>query len=131
MKFNSYSFKRLFSPASKFLLGIGLAGSLAGCQWGDEITSLVQPNPDDFLVLFSDTSTVSISTVRLDSVMTGSASRMLVGSFDDPFFGKMQAATFFQTAPQGAITVPTDAVYDSLVLSLKYDLEFTVKARLK
>ena len=121
MKFNSYSFKRLFSPASKFLLGIGLAGSLAGCQWGDEITSLVQPNPDDFLVLFSDTSTVSISTVRMDSVMTGSASRMLVGSFDDPFFGKMQAATFFQTAPQGAITVPTDAVYDSLVLSLKYE----------
>jgi hypothetical protein len=121
MKFNSYSFKRLFSPASKFLLYIGLAGSLAACQWGDEITSLVQPNPDDFLVLFSDTSTVSIATVKMDSVMSASVDRMLVGRYDDPFFGKMHASTFFQTALSSAVTLPQDAIYDSLVLSMKYE----------
>ena len=52
MKFNSYSFKRIFSQASKLLVFFGLVTSLVSCQWGDEIESLVQPNPDDFLVLF-------------------------------------------------------------------------------
>lgn len=120
MKFNSYSFKRFFSPASRLLVFFGLAASLAACQWGDEIESLVQPNPDNFLVLFSDTSTVTTSIVNFDSVMTGSASRALVGRFEDPYFGKMAASFFIQPSLDQALTVPEEAAYDSLVLSLPY-----------
>ncbi|WP_192579142.1 DUF4270 family protein [Dyadobacter aurulentus] len=89
--------------------------------WGDEIESPVQPDQDDFAVLFSDTSTVQLSTVITDSVMTGSATRMLIGRYVDPYFGKLQASTFFQPGTQNAITVPEQAVYDSLVVSMYFD----------
>jgi hypothetical protein len=121
MKFNSYSFKRFCSPASKFLVYIGLATAVAGCQWGDEIESLVQSNPDNFQVLFSDTSTVITSTVIYDSVMTGGPSRLLLGRYVDPYFGPVQATTFIQPTLSSSFSLPDGAVYDSLVLSLHYE----------
>jgi hypothetical protein len=121
MKFNSYSFKRFFSPASKLLVYIGLATAVAGCQWGDEVESLVQTNPDNFQVLFSDTSTVLTSTVIYDSVMTGGPSRLLLGRYVDPLFGPVQATTFIQPTLLNSISLPDGAVYDSLVLSLHYE----------
>ncbi len=93
---------------------------MAACQWGDEIESLVQPNPDDFLVLFSDTSTVTLSTVQYDSLMTGSSERILVGRFDDPYFGRMQTSFSIQPTIESSVSVPDEAVYDSLVLYLPY-----------
>ncbi|WP_229211984.1 DUF4270 family protein [Dyadobacter arcticus] len=94
---------------------------MMACEWGDQIKSLVQPNPDDFAVLFSDTATVQLSTVLTDSSFTGAPSRLLVGRYIDPYFGKIQTASFFQPTTQTAITVPVAAEYDSLVLSLTYD----------
>ena len=52
MKFKSYSFGGS-SIVYKLLVIIGFALSLSACQWGDEIESLAQPNPDDFAVLLS------------------------------------------------------------------------------
>jgi hypothetical protein len=121
MKFNLYSFKRFFSPASKFLIYIGLATAVAGCQWGDEIESLVQSNPDNFQVLFSDTSTVITSTVIYDSVMTGGPSRLLLGRYVDPYLGPVKATTFIQPGLSSPLSLPDGAVYDSLVLSLHYE----------
>jgi hypothetical protein len=121
MKFNSYSFGEFFRPASKFLVFIFLAASVAGCQWGDEVKTLVQPNPDNFMVLFSDTSTVTTSTVRYDSVMTGGPGRMLIGRYSDPYFGIMHATTFIQPTLQSSLTIPDGAIYDSLVLSMRYE----------
>jgi hypothetical protein len=121
MKFLQFSCKGP-STAYKLLFIIGFSFSLAGCQWGDQIESLVQPNPDDFAVSFNDTTTVQLSTVLTDSVMTGAQSRLLVGRFIDPYFGKIQATTFFQPTTQMGVTIPDNAQYDSLVLSLTYDL---------
>jgi hypothetical protein len=118
MKFNS-NFKRLLSPACKSLVFIGLVSIFGGCQWGDQIESLIQPNPDDFLVLYSDTSTVDISTTKFDSIMTGAPGRMLVGRFLDPYFGEVRATTFMQPTHQG-FTLPDAAEYDSLVLLIPY-----------
>jgi len=121
MKFISFCFKS-FSPAvKKFLVIIGLSTSLAACQWGDEVVSLVQPNPDDFAALFSDSTTVRLSTVAADSIMTGSASRLFVGRLSDPYFGIMRASSFFQPTLNGAVSLSEQAVYDSLTLSLQYD----------
>ena len=121
MKFTHYSFKGLFSPVSSLLAGLYLCVSLSGCQSGDEINALEQTNPDDFLVLFSDTTTVKLSTVAWDSTMTGGAARMLVGRYVDPFFGKMHSTAFFQPTLVNSFTLPEKAVYDSLVLKLPYD----------
>ncbi|WP_170916741.1 DUF4270 family protein [Dyadobacter psychrophilus] len=101
---------------------MGVATSFAGCEpSGDEIEAIVQPNVDDFAVQFSDTSTVTLSTLAADSVMTGGPSRLLVGRNIDPYLGKYQATAFFQPTIDNAIVVPQLAVYDSLTLSLKYD----------
>ncbi|WP_221391299.1 DUF4270 family protein [Dyadobacter sp. NIV53] len=94
---------------------------MASCQWGDEIVSLVQPNPDDFTALFTDTTTVKLSIVAPDSVMTGSSSRIFVGRFADPYMGKMHAASFFQPTLDAAVSLAETAVYDSLILALRYD----------
>ncbi|WP_158281264.1 DUF4270 family protein [Dyadobacter jejuensis] len=91
------------------------------CQWGDEIVSLVQPNPDDFAVLYSDTSTVQFSTVVYDSLMTGGVDRLIVGQYNDPYLGAVTAQGFTQPELQGSITLPDDAVYDSLDVFLNYD----------
>jgi hypothetical protein len=121
MKFKSYSLMRGSSTVHKLLVVIGFAFSLASCEWGDQIESLVQPSPDDFAVSFTDTVTVQLSTVGSDSLMTGAPSRMLVGSYTDPFFGKVRTRNFFQPHPESGISIVQDAEYDSLILSLKYD----------
>ena len=123
MKFISYYFNTYSPAVSKFLVATVFAVSFVSCQWGDQVDALVQPNPDEFAALFSDTSSVVLSTVATDSMMTGSQSRHLVGRYTDPFFGKMHATSNIQVGltNTGAISVPETAVYDSLALSLRYD----------
>lgn len=120
MKFKSYSL-RGSSTVHKLLVVIGFAFSLASCEWGDQVESLVQPNPDDFAVLYTDTVTVQLSTVGSDSLMTGGPARLLVGSYTDPYFGKVRTLNFFQPEAENGISVAKDAEYDSLMLSLRYD----------
>lgn len=121
MKFTSYFSKRVFPRVSSLLVGLYLCMSMSGCQWGDEIVSLDPQNPDNFLVLYSDTSLVQLSTVAMDSVMTGAADRMLVGRYKDPYFGEMNAAAFFQPTFVSALSLPDLAIYDSLVFKTPYD----------
>lgn len=121
MKFNSHILKKS-STVFILLIIFGVTALLSGCnRYEDEIEAIVQPNVDDFTVLFSDTSTVSLSTIKTDSVMTGGPSRLLVGRYIDPYLGKYQASAFFQPTIETAIVVPDLAVYDSLTLSLAYD----------
>lgn len=122
MKFISRCLKTLSPAVPKLLLLTGLTISFASCQSGDEITALVQPNQDDVTAQFTDSNTVVISTMVMDSMMTGSTSRLLVGRYTDPVFGKMYSIPFFQFGyPTNGISIPETAVYDSLIVSLKYD----------
>ena len=98
MKFNS-RFNKRYSAVLSLLVVLSLSVYLTGCETGDQIESLVQPNPDEFAVLYSDTSTVSLSTVAADSITTSARdvtypNRMLVGRYVDPYFGKIQASSF-------------------------------------
>lgn len=114
MKFKSGYLKGFFK-ASPLLFILGMSASMIACDpTGDEIGALVQPDPDDFTVGFTDTARVQLSTVITDSVMTGSAGRMLVGRFTDPYFGKLQAASFFRPAINNGLNLAQEAVYDSL-----------------
>jgi hypothetical protein len=121
MKFNQYFSKKFFLPVFNVIAGFSLCISVSGCQWGDEVVALNQQNPDNFMVLFSDTSLVKLSTVALDSVMTGGPDRLLVGRFTDPYLGKMHATTFFQPTFVGALSIPDQAIYDSLVFKAPFD----------
>ncbi|MGN7890444.1 DUF4270 family protein [Dyadobacter endophyticus] len=120
MKFQSYSFGKS-SIVYKLLIIIGFAFSLTACEWGDQIESLSQPNPDDFAVLNSDTVTIKLSTIGTDSLMTGAATRMLLGTYKDPYFGRVKTMSFFQPTLNGGLSLAQEAEYDSLILSLNYD----------
>lgn len=124
MKFQSYSFGKS-SIVYKLLIIIGFAFSLTACEWGDEIESLSQPDPDDFAVLSTDTVTIKLSTIGTDSVMTGGASRMLVGTYKDPYFGKVRSMSFFQPTAVSGVSLVQDAEYDSLILSLPFDRTYS------
>ncbi|WP_285543294.1 DUF4270 family protein [Dyadobacter frigoris] len=121
MKLIRYFSKRVFTPVSTVFAGLYLCISMSGCQWGDEVVALKQQNPDDFMVLFSDTSLVKLSTVALDSVMTGGPDRLLAGRFTDPYLGKMHATTFFQPTFVSSLGIPDLAIYDSLVFKAPFD----------
>ncbi|WP_159469877.1 DUF4270 family protein [Dyadobacter sp. 3J3] len=121
MKLIRYFSKRFLRPVSTVIAGLYFCISLSGCQWGDEIVAIKQQNPDDFMVLFSDTSLVKLTTVAFDSVQTGGASRLLVGRFTDPYLGKMHATTFFQPQFESNLGIPELAIYDSLVFKAPYD----------
>ena len=71
-------------------------------------------------VITFDTLTLKTSTVKLDSFVTGDASRILVGSYTDPIFGTVTASSYFELEPESYI-LDHDAVYDSITISLKLD----------
>ena len=121
MKFNS-SFLKKSPTVFKLLILLCLTASLSGCDpVGDQIEAIVQPNVDDFSVLYTDSTTVALSTIGTDSVMTGAPARLLVGRYIDPYFGKFQSAAYFEPTIQSGLVYPDLAVYDSLTLSLRYD----------
>ena len=80
-------------------------------------------------VVLIDTMTVEMSTVNFDSLVTSSQNRMLIGNYDDPIFGKVKSATYFQLLPSsyslntgtGSDTDATNYVLDSISMILKYD----------
>lgn len=120
MKFQSYSFGKS-SIVHKILFIIGFACSLTACEWGDQIEAVSQTDPDDFAVLSTDTVTIQLSTIGTDSLMTGGVPRMLLGTYKDPYFGKVKTMSFFQATKDGGATIVQEAQYDSLILSLRYD----------
>jgi hypothetical protein len=79
-------------------------------------------------VILIDTVTVEMSTINFDSLVTSSQSRILIGSYDDPVFGKVKSNSYFQLTPStyslnngGSDTETTNYVFDSIAMILKYD----------
>lgn len=71
-------------------------------------------------VMVLDTSTVLTSTMKFDSIVTSQSSRMLVGKYNDPVFGTVKASSYVEILPE-SYSIDSEAVYDSIVLILKYD----------
>jgi hypothetical protein len=79
-------------------------------------------------VISIDTVTIEVSTVKLDSLVTSSESRILVGNYEDPLFGKVKADSYFQVSTtsfnlysQNSDTDATGYVFDSIAMILRYD----------
>lgn len=79
-------------------------------------------------VVLVDTATVSIATINFDSLITSSRSRILVGNYDDPVFGKVKSDSYFQLSANNyklynsnSDTDVPNYVFDSIALILRYD----------
>jgi hypothetical protein len=78
--------------------------------------------PDGTTVYFTDTFSLGMSTILLDTVTTGQLSRNLIGNYLDEAFGWIDCETYIQPRITGSNLVfgsdPTKLRLDSLVLSL-------------
>lgn len=112
--------KQLFS-AILFFLVVGL---IMSCE---EDQDLVPVGEDwikvDTKIYFIDSMTVESSTFKFDSILVSNTSRLLVGSYTDPVFGKVKAKSFMQLAYPFA-SISDDAIYDSIAVVLNYDNYF-------
>lgn len=52
-------------------------------------------------VILIDTSTVEVSTINFDSLVTSNQSRILLGNYDDPIFGKVKSDSYFELTASG------------------------------
>ena len=79
-------------------------------------------------VILIDTVTVEMSTINFDSLATSNKSRILVGNYDDPIFGKVKSNSYFQLSgasyalnSTSSDTEAVNYVFDSISMILKYD----------
>lgn len=82
-------------------------------------------------VILIDTVTVEVGTINFDSLVTSNQSRILVGNYDDPVFGKVKSDSYFQLSASNyalynlsSDTDATNYVFDSIAMILKYDNYF-------
>lgn len=78
-------------------------------------------------IISIDTITPVLSTVVLDSFPTSGNDILLIGRWEDPVMGTTRASTYFQVGLAAAITnlsLPNDAVYDSLAMTLKPNKQY-------
>lgn len=67
-----------------------------------------------------DTLTVETTTMRFDSINTSQSSRILLGKYVDPIFGKVECSSYFEVLPSN-YSIDAESEYDSIALYLKYD----------
>lgn len=79
-------------------------------------------------VISIDTLTIDVSTIKMDSLVTSNENRILVGNYDDPFFGKVKSDSYFQVSTgsfslisQTSDTDATGYVFDSIAMIMRYD----------
>lgn len=71
-------------------------------------------------VVLIDTLTVETTTMRFDSINTSQSSRILLGKYVDPIFGKVECSSYFEVLPS-SYSIGAESEYDSIALYLKYD----------
>ena len=81
----------------------------------------VQPPGDNLNVSFSDTSTLITFTVREDSIQSDERGLNLLGSYDDPVFGKTFASIYTQfVLPSNNVNFGNGYTPDSLIMTLAF-----------
>ncbi|WP_230470710.1 DUF4270 family protein [Flavobacterium cheongpyeongense] len=115
----------------KFILMLFFAFGIVSCGTDTDAGEFVVGS--DYLavnnkVILIDTVTVEMSTINFDSLITSNQSRILIGSYEDPLFGKVKSNSYFQLASDSyslinssSDTEGTNYVFDSISMILKYD----------
>ena len=114
----------------RMIVWVSMVALLMGCNDSLESTLGFQGISSSFGdVYFIDTLSVVSSTVVVDSLDTSSSGRILIGSYEDEYFGQISSQSYMQFGLQlsdetGAVeswSVEDDAVFDRVELVLYYD----------
>ncbi|TAE97423.1 MAG: DUF4270 family protein [Runella slithyformis] len=107
---------------AKFVVGALVLGvALAACEAPKEIGL---PPAASVGVIYTDTLTVKVSTMLLDSVRTSGARRLLLGNYQDPTLGRVSARSFFTLYGSWIFPEGKTYEYDSVLLSVNYPYEY-------
>lgn len=102
----------------KYLLCAFVAATAMSCEKTGFTYDNIVETPDETNYTITDTLTVNMRTIQLDSVITSNQATLLIGQKQDSYFGKITAGTFFQLKLP-ANSLETKALYDSLELLIK------------
>ena len=104
------------------LLFVFIAFANSGCKKSTLIGNDLLPSSDDLNGIFTDTLTLKTKTVTEFPLKTSTNSKFLLGTIDDPVFGKSTASIYsqFQIGGQVDLGSPDSLFIDSLVLNLQY-----------
>jgi Domain of unknown function (DUF4270) len=105
--------------------------TLAACQSGQDAFDVDFGDPNSAQVQLIDTFTIQSATVLLDSVETRNAPRLLMGRHRDSHVGTAQATAFVEFGYGSDFKLEDEDLYDSLVLSLRYDYHYGDTSRLQ
>lgn len=96
-----------------------VALSFFGCEDPSEVGLELNPNENNVGV-YEREFILPSSVVLNDSINTSNDTRLLVGRFDDPVFGKVTAKSFTQVTREGEFAaIDTKGVLDSIVFNLE------------
>jgi hypothetical protein len=110
-----------FSKPFNLVFAVLLLGFVSACEWGDRDISVVPLDPDELSVFYSDTVSLKVYTNEEDSIITSGSGKVFYGRYEDPYLGALSAESFMIPQLTEAFLPDEKAVYDSLVLYLKYD----------
>jgi hypothetical protein len=101
--------------ASKYLVCALLITGAAACdKEGFTYDNIVDNPGTEYLI--TDSVTLNMSTVYMDSIPTSNMGVALCGINNDPVFGKVSASSYWQVKAFSGTTIPDLAVFDSMVL---------------
>jgi hypothetical protein len=93
----------------------------------DDTISGYKTNPK-FDIIYKEfdvpSSVILLDSVRTSNFTTSELSRFLVGQLDDENFGNIKATAFSQFFTSASFILPNTAVFDSVSLTLRYDLYY-------
>ena len=108
-------------------LGVFITSCDSDLDAGDFVVGSDYLSVNNKIVLI-DTLTVDVSTINLDSLITSNQGRILVGNYDDPYFGKVRSESYMQlsgyTYALNSNSSDIDApnfVFDSIRMILRPD----------
>ncbi len=126
---NNVFYKRKYSPATffgvVFLFVLSLFFLFTSCEEHSFVGLEVLPSEDRFGTNSSTHQDISTSTWKRDSILAIRYNRSLLGTVEDPVFGRLESSFITQVGIQDVADFGTDPLADSLVLYLRIDNQYT------
>lgn len=115
---------KIFTPKWQISFAFLFVISLFTVSCEDPISEigsdLIQPD-DKFGTYVTDTITMDLSTVLIDSNVTSQNNRLLFGRYLDPIFGSVESRPYFEFTSFDTLRSNANSIVDSVVLRLGYN----------
>ncbi len=107
-----------------FLVSVLATCFLAGCDKPNINFGTTFVNNNNTNIIVVDTFTATLSTVALDSFPTAGTGTMLIGRYNDPYFGNITSRSFLQMGIPAIPGLTYQSAFDSLSLIMRVNKNY-------